>query len=232
MPPIRMKSRWLQLTTQASPTDRGSEWSNRCRGEDARHRDQRSHARTERRFRVSRWSDHRGIRRSPSGGTSGRASGSVAYVVALIGAGTRCVRNPPKRQPAGLATALISRAAAPRPWPAALRVTSSANSSTSDLAAGRVKPWRRWSSSWSGPPWAGQIDSNELTRELGFRRMEAHCQAPRPQHRVQATSRAGVSCRRDPARARRAPRHLPQQYEAGSLRSNGFSAGRRWSWSF
>jgi hypothetical protein len=25
---------------------------------------------------------------------------------------------------------------------------------------------------------------------------------------------------------------LPQQYEAGSLRSSGFSAGRRWSWSF
>ena len=32
-----------------------------------------------------------------------------------------------------------------------------------------------------------------MTRKLGFRKMEAHGQAPHPQHRVQAPSRSGVS---------------------------------------
>ena len=46
-------------------------------------------------------------------------------------------------------------------------------------------------------PWAGQIDSNELTREPGFQRMEAHGQAPHAQHRIQAPSRSGIPGRRD-----------------------------------
>src|ERR1700733_12197059 len=57
-------------------------------------------------------------------------------------------------------------------------------------------------------PWAGRLDQQELTIEPGFRRMEAHGQAPHAQHRIQAPSRSGIPGRRDPAWARQAPRHL------------------------
>jgi transposase len=50
---------------------------------------------------------------------------------------------------------------------------------------------------WSAPPAGGQIAGRALTGWPGFRRMEAHGSTSHTQHRVQASGRAGVSCRRD-----------------------------------
>jgi transposase len=80
-------------------------------------------------------------------------------------------------------------------------------------------------------PWAGRLDSQELTIEPGFRRMEAHGQAPHAQHRIQAPSRSGISGRRDPAWARQASRHRRnlirvwvQKYEAGAFDEDAAAA--------
>src|SRR5271154_2792781 len=59
-------------------------------------------------------------------------------------------------------------------------------------------------------PRAGQSGEKELTGEPGFRKKEAHGEAPHAQHRVQAPGRSGVPGRRAPSRARQAPRRLPK----------------------
>src|ERR1700735_1424508 len=53
-------------------------------------------------------------------------------------------------------------------------------------------------------PWGGQSGELELTVEPGFRKKEAHGQAPHAQHRIQAPGLSGVPGRRDPSRARQA----------------------------
>src|ERR1700733_3072956 len=58
-------------------------------------------------------------------------------------------------------------------------------------------------------PRAGQGSDTDLTVEPGFRKMEAHGQAPHVQHRVQAPGRSGVSRRRDASRSCQASRHQP-----------------------
>ena len=98
----------------------------------------------------------------------------------------------------------------------------------------RHKPQRKGSlldADLEWAPWVGRLDEQELTIEPGFRRMEAHGQAPHAQHRIQAPSRSGIPGRRDPAWA--AKRHdicrnlirvWVQKYEAGAFDEDAAAA--------
>ena len=78
-------------------------------------------------------------------------------------------------------------------------------------------------------PWAGRLDQQELTIEPGFRRMEAHGQAPHAQHRRQVAQEFlvgetlhGLAKRHDICR--NLIRVWVQKYEAGAFDEDAAAA--------
>src|SRR5262249_36056404 len=67
----------------------------------------------------------------------------------------------------------------------------------------------------------GQVVGWELTGAAGLSKDGSHGQAPHLQHRIQASGRSRIHCRRDPAYAGEASRSLPQSdpHLGGQVRS-------------